>query len=487
MNSPNRRQFLGQASCSGVTAIPLLNTLLNLRLSTGIASAVTAPADDEYRALVCIFQAGGNDSFNMLAPYDGPSSTAADSHLEYQTTRSNLALSKAQLHQITPTNTPGRTFGIHPAMPNLAALFQSGDASFIANVGTLIEPVSDRSEVIAKSKLLPLGLYSHSDQIEQWQTSVPNNRTGLGWAGKMMDLIRDINATQDISMNISAAGSNIWQTGRSGAEYAVSPGNAQNPMGGAVALDNYDPEVVSSNVTNANSAAIDSQIALQYRNLLEATYQQKRKGTREAYEIYSQATAGDLPPDSEGNPIVFPNTSVGRQLNQIARAIGGRSTMGALRQTFFVQSGGWDHHADVLPLQNAMLTQIDEALDTFYRQLQALGIHNNVTTFSASDFGRTLTSNGRGSDHAWGGNHFIIGGSVQGQQIFGSYPSLALNSTGTNPLDTSRGRLIPTTSCDEYFAELALWLGVPEGNLPLVLPNIRNFYSGGGIPVGFMA
>jgi len=481
-----RRQFLGHASCAAISSIPILNTLLNLTAAGNVANAA-APVAGEYRALVCLFLSGGNDSFNMLAPYSGPSSTNSDSYAEYTNTRGNLALPLDQLLQIQPLNTSGRTFGVHPSMPKLASLFTQGRAAFVANVGTLIEPVFNRTQVAANSKRLPLGLYSHSDQIEQWQTSVPHSRTGIGWAGRMMDLLKDINSNQIVSMNISMDGSNVFQTGLTGAEYAVSPGNSQDPEGGAVPLTGYSADVDPNNqFTNIASDAIDSQLALNYSNLLQQTYQQKRRDAQDAFALYSSATAGTLP----GN-VTFPNTILGRQLRQVAKAIAGRSALGATRQTFFVNRGGWDHHSDTLALQQGMLGEVDAAIYAFWTQLVKLGVQSQVTLFTASDFGRTLTSNDRGSDHAWGGNHFVLGGSVSGKKIYGSYPSLAVNpDTGTelNPLDTGRGRLIPTTSCDQYFAEMALWLGVPKSSLPLVLPNIGNFFAANssGTPLGFL-
>jgi uncharacterized protein (DUF1501 family) len=482
----NRRHFIGQASCAGISSIPLLNTLLNLRLASSIANAAP-PAPGEYRAIVCLFLSGGNDSFNMLAPYSGPSSTHANSFAEYTASRGNLALDQQDFHQIHPLNTPGRTFGVHPSMPHLAARFEAGDAAFVANVGTLIEPVQNRAQVFAASKLLPLGLYSHSDQIEQWQTSVPQSRSGIGWAGRMMDLIKSVNPGQAVSMNISMDGSNVFQSGVTGAEYAVNPGNQNEPTGGATALAGYQKNYNANDpFANAASTAMDGMLARQYNHLLRETWQTKRRTALEAYEQYSAATAAALP----GN-ISFPNTSLGRQLRQVTKAIMGRGGLGAVRQTFFVNRGGWDHHSDTLPLQQAMLGEVDGAIGAFWQQLVALGIENQVTLFTGSDFGRTLTSNDRGSDHAWGGNHFVIGGSVAGKQIFGQYPSLALNPESgaeLNPLDTGRGRMIPTTSCDGYFAELALWLGVPRSSLPLVLPNIGNFISstGNDPPVGFL-
>jgi len=464
----------------------VLNTLLNLRLAGSVA-AVTAPAGGEYRAVVCIFQAGGNDSFNMLTPFSGASSTASNSFTEYTNTRSTLALDQTDLIEIHPTNTPGRTFGVHGGMPQLAALFEAGNAAFVSNVGTLVEPVQNVDQVNAASKQLPLGLYSHSDQSQQWQTSIPNSRSGVGWAGRLMDEIKAINSVPAISMNISTSGSNVWQTGITGAEYSVDPGNDTDPEGGAVALVPYQPNYVGDAVVDATSAAIDSQLAQQYTNLLEQTFQGKRQSAQDAYAIYAAATAPDLP----GN-VTFPNTQMGRQLHQVAKAIMGRTQMGAVRQTFFVQYGGWDHHSDTISLQAQMLPQIDDALYAFWQQLAALGMQPNVTVYSASDFGRTLTSNGNGSDHAWGSNVFVMGGSVLGKKIYGSYPSLAVNPTSggeINLLDTGRGRLIPTTSCDQFFAEMALWLGVPASSLSLILPNIGNFYdtTSRTAPLGFLA
>lgn len=476
----NRRTFLGQASCASVSSISVLNTLVNLRLAGNLAAENT-PGSGGYKAVICLFFSGGNDSYNVLTPWSGPEFT------EYTNSRSDLALAQADLIQIHPDNTPGRTFAVHAGMPNLAARFDAGDAAFVANVGTLIEPVMNATQVAQNLKRLPLGLYSHSDQIEQWQTSVPHSRSGIGWAGRMADLLKDLNTSQAVSMNISTDGSNVWQTGRTIAEFAAHPGNQQEPDGGAIPLEGYNSAFSASNsFEQVTSGAIDSQLALEYSNMLQQTYQTKRRTALESYQAFSTAIAGTLP----GN-VAFPNTSLGRQLKVVARALQGHGQLGASRQTFFVNRGGWDHHSETLNNQAAMLPEVDAAIGAFWQQLVALGMENDVLIYSASDFGRTLTSNGRGSDHAWGGNQFVIGGSVKGKNIYGAFPSLALNpSSGpaVNPLDTGRGRLIPTTSCDAFFAEMALWLGVSRSSLPLVLPNIGNFISlsGTDAPLGFL-
>lgn len=472
--SSNRRQFLGQASCAAVSSVPVLNTLLNLAVAEKI-SAVTVPANGEHRALVCIFLSGGNDSYNMLVPRE------ASAYAEYQNARSNLALAPASLIDIHPTGLPD--FAVHSGMPEVAALFEAGNAAFIANVGTLIEPVQNRTQVNTLAKLLPLGLYSHSDQIEQWQTSLPHQRSGIGWAGRMGDILQSLNGNPKVPMNISLDGSNVWQTGNDVAEYAIT-------TGGAVALQNYKFDWQQNDaVSQALSQGVDSQLAQQYSNVLMQTFNSRKKTALDAYDAFTTATSAALP----GN-ITFPSTYIGSRLQMIAKAVHGHAhqKLGAVRQTFFINWGGWDHHSGVLGYQASMLPQVSAAIGAFYDQLVAMGMQDSVTLFTASDFGRTLTSNGQGSDHAWGGNQLVVGGSVLGRKIYGQYPSLALNPQSgpeANPLDTGSGRLIPTTSCDQFFAELALWLGVSPSDLPVILPNIGNFYSPGSAspPIGFMA
>jgi uncharacterized protein (DUF1501 family) len=469
-----RRQFLGQASCAAISSIPILSTLLNLQIAER-AAAVTAPANGEYRALVCLFLSGGNDSFNMLVPRETTAYNA------YKASRSNLALTPAQLIDIHPIGLPD--YAVHGAMPEVANLFAAGKAAFVANVGSLVEPVATRTEIKNKLKRLPLGLYSHSDQIEQWQTSVPHARSGIGWSGRLSDLIHSVNPNQVVPMQISLDGGNVWQTGNQTAEYAITPT-------GAVSLAGYSKDFVSQQgLQNAMSAAVDSQLAEQYVNLLAQTFNQRKKQALDAYQTFATATAAPLP-----NGVTFPATYVGQRLAMIARAIQGRSGVGALRQTFFINWGGWDHHGEVLDAQAGMLPQVSAAIGAFQAAMAAIGMEDKVTLFTASDFGRTLTSNNRGSDHAWGGNQLVVGGAVRGRRIFGEYPSLTVNADSdsapeVNPRDTGRGRFIPSTSCDQFFAEMALWLGVSKSDLPLVLPNIGNFYSSTSTdaPLGFLA
>ncbi|MBC8011366.1 MAG: DUF1501 domain-containing protein [Burkholderiales bacterium] len=433
-----------------------------------LASAQAVPGS-EYRALVCLFLNGGNDSFNMLAP------RGVAEHAEYAAVRQDLAIPAANFLPINPLNSAqvGRQLGVHPGMPELAQLFEDGNAAFVANVGTLVEPGVTKAGFASGLAKLPVGLFSHSDQIEQWQTSLPDTRSGIGWAGRAADLLNAQNAHPAVSMNISLAGSNVWQTGNSVFEYAITPD-------GAVGLTGYSKEWVQEYGTRQiRSAAVDGQLAMEYANVFQRTFAGSQRSALDAYDLFSGATSGSLPVGAN-----FPSSNLGGQLQMIARTIAGRDALGAQRQTFFVSLGGWDHHDEVLVNQANMLPVVSQAVGAFYHALELLGIQNNVTLFLASDFGRTLSSNGRGSDHAWGGNTFVVGGAVDGKKIYGAYPDLYAD----NPLDVGRGRLIPTTSVDSYFAELALWLGVPRASLPLVLPNIGRFYdtAGSGAPVGFL-
>lgn len=473
-DAQSRRHFLrrlGASGCGAMSALPVLNTLLNLRLSEGLASAQVS-SSGEYRAIVCIFLGGGNDSFNMLVPRE------AAAYAQYRASRANLALSPEQLIPIHPTGMPD--FAVHHGMPEVASLFESGRAAFVANVGTLIERVRNRSEVEKNLKRLPVGLYSHSDQLEQWQTSIPHSRSGIGWGGRMADLLKQLNSSKVVPMQISLDGNNVWQTGQSETAYAITPE-------GAVGLTAYSPLWVQNRDTaNALSAAVDSQLSLQYSNLLAQAFNLSKRQALDAYDVFSTATSKPLPAG-----VSFPSTYLGYRLEMIARAIQGRDTIGARRQTFFIQWDGWDHHGEVLDSQAAMLPEVSGAIGAFQQAMAAMGTEPNVTLFTASDFGRTLTSNSRGSDHAWGGNQIVVGGAVKGRRIFGQYPSLSVNPESgdeVNPLDTGRGRFIPTTSCDEFFAELALWLGVSPTDLPSVLPNIGNFHVASSTtpPVGFL-
>jgi uncharacterized protein (DUF1501 family) len=464
-NPLTRRRFLGRANCAAISSIPIANTLLNLKLAGDIAAA--APGPNDYRALVCLFFSGGIDSFNLLAP------RGDDEYNEYKAIRTDLALTKESLLPITPVGLSGIQLGLHPGLSSVKQRFDAGQAAFVANVGTLIEPVT-RAQYDAGLGKYPLGLFSHSDQIEQWQTGVSDVRSSRGWCGRAADLVQQFNGNNNVSMNISLAGSNVWQSGNDVYEYSVSPYGAEGLAG-------YDPAANIEWDSRAHfTKGVNSQLALDYQHLLTKAFSQKKRSAMDAYQLFDTATKADLP-----ETMVFPAENyIADQLRMVVKSIRGAATLGHKRQTFFINVGGWDHHDEVLNNMGEMVPRVDAAIGAFFTALDQLGVSDKVTLFSASDFGRTLTSNGEGSDHAWGGNHFVVGGAVAGNKIYGQYPELYED----NPIDLGRGRIVPTTAVDLYFAELALWLGVPKSSLNLVLPNITNFYSlsSASNPVGFL-
>jgi uncharacterized protein (DUF1501 family) len=455
---PGRRRFMGQASCAAVGTTALFNTILNM----GMFNTLAGCGQPDYKGLVCLFLSGGIDSFNMLVPR-GPAEYA-----EYAGVRADLALPQNTLLPITPATPDGREYGLHPGLIELQSLFAQGRLALISNVGTLVEPTT-LAQFQNGSVSLPLGLFSHSDQAMHWQTSLPDKRSQIGWAGRIADILQEGNCNQNISMNISLSGNNVWQTGASTAHYTIT----QN---GSVGLRDYGSTAPEAQIfTNA----IDSLLGLNYQHLFEKTYAQRMRGAIDADVEFSAAIDSLAPLQTQFSP-----NSLSQRFRMIAQTIAVRNVLGMSRQTFFVQAGGWDHHDEVILSQEAMLPVISAALSEFYTALEEIGVENDVTTFTASDFARTLSSNGRGSDHAWGGNHMVLGGAVNGGDIYGTFPDLFLG----NSLDTNRGRLIPTTSVDELFAELATWFGVPAPDLELILPNISRFYSPGSSipPIGFM-
>jgi uncharacterized protein (DUF1501 family) len=316
-----------------------------------------------------------------------------------------------------------------------------------------------------------LGLFSHADQIAQWQTALPDARVAQGWGGRIADLFQGADPANGISMNISLSGTNLFQSGHEAVEYAITADGD-----GAVAINAYDD---GSEFGDFRKRMIDSLLAVNHDNLFRREYTNRLRRAIDAQATFVEAiqTAPELLTAFSGNYF-------SQSLRQIARVIGSSDALEANRQTFFITVGGWDHHDEVLDNQAAMLPMISAGLSEFRSALMELGVFDQVTTFTTSDFGRTLTSNGKGSDHGWGGHHIVMGGAVAGGALYGSYPLLCASS----PLDVGRGVYIPTTSVDSYFAELALWFGVPASDLELVLPNVARFYSPGSTeaPMGFL-
>ncbi len=458
----SRRQFLGQASCAAVGSSALFSTLLTLRLANSL-SAQTAPASGDYKALVCLFLAGGNDSWNMLLP------TTTGEYAAYAKARGNLAVAPDLALNLTPNNLGGRTLGLHPSMPELRDLFNAGKLGFVSNVGSLIRPLT-LAEYRAGTAL-PVSLYSHADQVKQWQTCIPDARTAIGWGGRAADILSSLNDPSLVSMNISLSGQNIFLTGQNAFTYSIG-------ASGATALTGYNATAINS-LTAQRSKAVDGMLGQQYRSLFEQTYANTTRESIDAYQEFSSALSGITL-----STVIPTGNSVASNLAMVAKTIAARAKLGVRRQVFFVMLGGFDLHDNLLTNHPGLLSTVSKGVSTFWSALNEIGMQDQVTLFSASDFGRTLTSNGDGSDHAWGANHFVLGGAVAGGQVFGDkaagyYPDLQ-NSAA---IDTGQGRLIPGVAVDEYARDLLGWFGVSNANLDYVLPAFSSRF-GGRTPLG---
>jgi uncharacterized protein (DUF1501 family) len=475
MDPLSRRRFLGQASCAAVSSVSLLNMLLNLKLANQAAAQGTFT---DRKTLVCLFLQGGNDSFNMLVPRDDPR------HAIYTTTRGNLALAKATLRTLDQDiGGDGQLYGLHPGCVGMQELFNGlgGDAakrrlSIVTNVGTLIQPTT-KTQYLAESVPLPRALFSHSDQIDQWQTSVPQGLSQLaGWGGRAADVLHSTANSGQTAMSISLSGNNLFQVGNSTQQFVVTPGGALTftaPAGGQPA----------TNPLALKNAAHRSAIEQHYGNLMQESFAQLTKTSLDLQE-YFQTLFNSFNEARIQTP--FPtNNYLASNLRTVAKTIALRPELGLRRQTIFVGYGGWDHHAELLDTQGGMLAYLDAALLAFQKALEELGVANDVITFTCSDFGRTLRSSGRGTDHAWGGNALVMGGPIQGGRIVGTFPDLTLES---NDDVGYGGRLLPSTSVDKLFGELLRWFGVTPANMSYVLPNIANFYNvnSGTLPLGFL-
>ncbi len=463
-NSISRRKFLGQ-SCAALGYTTIFSSLVNLKAMAASAmdNSSTYAFNSDYKALVCLMLGGGNDSYNMLIPRGN------NEYGEYATSRSNLAIPQNQILPISPNTSDGRSFGLHPAMSGMQQLFEGGDLAFLSNVGTLIEP-STKLDIKNKIVKTPLGLFSHSDQSQQWQTGRPHERTDIGWGGRVADLIQSMNSNDNISMNISLKGTNTFQKGNEVIPFAIK-------NNGSIKIRGYGND---NSFDELRTQALNSMLERDYQDIYKNTYRNTVK-TSNTSSIQYQEAVDNVPEFST----IFPEeNNLAEQLRMVARTIAIRDTLGFSRQTFYVQVGGFDNHDELLNGHMENLTQVNDALKYFNGVMNELNTNDCVTLFSISDFSRTLTSNGNGTDHGWGGNAFMMGGAVRGKDMYGDYPSLALGSN----LDLRNGVMIPTTPADLYLAELALWFGVPASELATILPNISNFYdtNSGTPPIGFM-
>jgi uncharacterized protein (DUF1501 family) len=455
----SRREFLRVAanvSVAGAAAPFALNM-------AGIGAAAAQTAND-YKALVCLFMFGANDHNNTVIPYDTANFNA------YTASRAGLTRLQTDLLPLTPELpligvNAGRQFALPIEMAPLKTIWDAGKLAIMANVGPLIVPTT-KAQYQNQLVPLPPKLFSHNDQQSVWQASMPEGAR-QGWGGKLGDLFFSQN-TRPAFTCTSVNGSAIFLAGQNVAAYQVG-------TSGSVTISGINGSLFGS--ASAGSAALRNIIGSAGPNLIAQDLADMANRSIDANASLSAAIA--TAPDF-ALPTTLTTSGVAAQLRMVSRMIASRTALGAKRQIFFVGIGGFDTHDNQLTTQPGLHTQVAGALAYFYDNMVTLGLSNNVTAFTASDFGRTLTSNGDGSDHGWGSHHFVVGGAVKGRNYYGTFPIMGLNNND----EVGSGRLLPTTSVDQYAATMARWFGVSDSNLSLVLPNIGNFASSN---VGFMA
>ncbi len=408
-----------------------------------------AQSGPDYRALVCIFLFGGNDSNNTIIPLD-----TAD-YQAYQSARATLGLPVSALVQVQSVT--GAPYGFHALLPELASLFSSKELAVVANVGSLVQPVT-RAQYLAQQTPVPANLFSHSDQQAQWQTSVAQGSSTSGWAGRAADYIaaQGINSSKFPTF-LSVAGNALEGTGVNTQPVALAPGGSLKLAGFSTSAASQARWTALNELLTASSGV----------SLVQAANNTLANSISDANALDTAlAKAPTLTTQ-------FPKTSLGEQLQQVAQIISVQSALGMRRQIFFCSLGGFDTHTGEIGTQNTLYPQVSQALAAFYDATQELGVAQNVTTFTESEFNRTFQpTSGDGSDHGWGGHHLVLGGAVQGGQIFGSFPTFEL----AGPDDTDvRGRWIPSTAIDQYGATLCSWFGIPAAALSTIFPNLPNF------------
>ncbi len=496
----NRREFLRKSLCTALGGVGVYSALGNLRLIAAAAAATRAGSFNDYKALVCIYLGGGNDAFNTLAPYD------ATHYPVYSGTRQGLALpqSALQANALTPRAvsdglpggppSDGASYGLHPAMgqitggnAGLRGLFNGGKAAIVANVGTLIQPIT-QVQYQQGSAPTPPQLYSHDDQTNQWQTSRPDDANADGWGGRVADMLHAANAGA-LPMSITMAGINRFQRGGAVNQYALDSWDAAAEAAGGVDGDGNPipffsvpgmsyrgdgPEAWLLPEDAGRAAAYDALRASGTQaNVLERAYADTSNRAIANAALLNAAMNGVR----LATP--FPDTDLGNQLAAVALLLKVRGTLGMSRQVFFVSVGGYDTHSTQLDDQYANLHDLSQALAAFHAATVEVGVDDGVTAFTVSDFGRSLAVNNDGTDHGWGAHHFVVGGAVRGGRFYGAMPSLAQydadHPQNSNPDDTGYGQIIPTLAVDQYAATLASWFGVNAGGIADLFPNLGRF------------
>lgn len=444
-NTLDRRQLLKLL----LTAAP--------QTSVGFASLaamgnLAAQTSTDTRFLVCLYMRGGNDQSNLIVP------TSTAEYNAYKSARSAISLATSETIGLSPDGFAGPTLGMHPSMKVVSRLFNAGNAALIANVGNLVGPLSKSQwNNGSPTAAIPTQLFSHNDQENQWSTASPLVPGKTGWLGRVADLITDTyNTASPVSMNICLGRQNFVLGGARVAPYQAVP------TGGVALLRTNDFNGLQGSATA--TAALKGMYNTTRTNLLEKQVSTVFNRSMAAYDRLATTV-------QTGTGAGYPSTSLGQQLSGVARIMSAASALGQRRMVFYVDVEGFDFHANILQDQAKRLTEVDNALTVFETFLKTTGHWDRTVVFSASDFGRALQTNGKGSDHGWGSHHFAFGGPVKGKKIYGQFPTVALGG----PEDAGQGRLIPTTSFDQYAATLAKWFGVSPTDMSTVVPNIGNF------------
>lgn len=465
-NELSRRAFMrrtGQLAIAGSASSYALGL-------AGIGEAAAFSAGNDYKALVCVFLYGGNDHANTLIPYDNAN------YQRYRAIRSDGAnggvalpqaglTSTALLQPQTQTLTDDIRYALAPTMPRMKAIFDQGDMAPLLNVGPLVTPLTKAQYQSGNLTQFPRPpkLFSHNDQQSTWQSSQAEGSV-VGWGGRMGDLALSSNQNAMFT-TINATGNAVFLSGQTAVPYQVS-------SSGAVLIRGLNGRIYGSNTTRD---ALNTLLTTHHSHVLEADYLRTVSRSITYGGFINDALASSSGAYNFGN-----DSSLSTQLSVVARLIAARQNLGVKRQVFMVSLGGFDHHDNLIGSHETLLGKLDYAMDAFYRATVSMGVADSVTTFTASDFGRTLATNGDGSDHGWGSHHFIVGGAVNGGRFFGRAPQVSVDSDD----QVGRGRLLPTTSVDEYSATLAQWLGVSASELPSIAPNIGRFAQPN---IGFMA
>jgi len=444
MNRSSRRRFLRALAAGGLVYA------IGRSPGTVFAQSAGVGGFSDYKALVCVFLFGGNDSWSLLVP------RSEAEYAAYARSRQNLAIARDALLPVTPlAGDGGAQYGFHPSMPELAGLFDSARCAVVANVGPLLAPTT-KLQYQQQSVPLPPQLFSHNDQQDQWHSLRGRTVGKTGWAGRLADVLVDQLGSQQLSLNVSLSGNTLFQAGDRATPYVMGAGG---PAAFAGFGDSGGAAARRTGFTNVANAA--------YGTIYERGFAEVQKRAVASADRVNTALAA-APPLTTAFPA---NSPLATQLQTVARLIASRERLGMSRQVFFVATGGFDTHDDQLQDQPGLLGNISASLAAFHAATVELGVASQVTTFTQSDFGRTLSSNGDGSDHAWGGIQLLLGDAVRGRTIYGEYPSLELNGAQ----DVGGGRMIPVVSSDQYAATLARWFGLGETQLDAIAPSLRNF------------